>query len=137
MTSTLTFKGLTFALFAVNFCDFKLIPIIYEDFEICVTPEENAGKFDYSELEIIAETDTKVYMNGSWKFLKEVKSPWTSVVFTEKYERGKWNVEMFYKRIPNFCESIQKETEPWYHITKHFEPKSCPFPAGVSWLTML
>lgn len=125
-------KGLVFVLFANKFCHPKVIPIINEEFESCIDPEENAGKFDLSQLEFIAETDTNVFMNGSWNFLKEVKSPWVSTVFAERYERGQWNVEKLHKRIPDFCDSIQSDQEPWYHVTKHFEPKNCPFPAGVS-----
>lgn len=132
MSMKLVFKGLITFLIAVNFCRCKVIPIVYEDFEICVEPENNAGKFDFSQLEIFAESDTKVYVNGSWTFLEEVKSPWTATIFTERYERGQWNVEALHKRFPDYCDAIQKETEPWYRITSKFEPKSCPFPAGVS-----
>lgn len=115
-----------------NFCFSKLIPIIYEELEYCVEPKNNARMFDFSQLEIFAETDTNVFLNGTWKFLKEVKSPWISNVFTERYERGQWNVELMNRRIPDFCESIQTKTEIWYHVTQYFEPKTCPFPAGVS-----
>lgn len=112
----------------------KVIPIIYEDFEICTEEGESAGKFDFTELEIFAESDTDVYLNGTWSFLKEVKSPWTTVIFAEKYIKSQWNVEL-QKKIPDFCEVIQSATEPWYHVTSKFEPKECPFPAGVSFVS--
>lgn len=105
--------------------------IIYEEIEICGEKEERAGVFEFSELEIFAESDEHVYLNGTWKFLKEIKSPWKSHVFTERKIRGKWSTEILNKKIPDFCEVIQRPTEPWYHVTSKFEHKDCPFPAGV------
>lgn len=115
----------------VKLCSSKIVVTIYEDYEVCVEPEESAGKFDFSELEIFAESDTKVFLNGSWNFLKEVKSPWPSTIFTERYDRGQWNIELVSKKIPDFCEVIQNPNEPWYEMTSQFEHKHCPFPAGV------
>lgn len=127
----LLLKGFIFVFTVVNLSEPKVIPIIYEEFEKCVEPEETAGKFDFSELEIIAESDTKVYFNGSWNFLKQVKSPWAVLFSTEKYERGVWNPGPLSKKIKDFCKSIQSQSEPWYSVTRHFEPKNCPFAAGV------
>ena len=111
----------------------KVIPIIYEDFEMCVDdPAEVAGKLDFSELEVFAESDTKVYLNGSMNFLKEVKKPWSWVVFTERFSRNQWNVDSFYRKIPDFCKSILNPLEPWYFITSKMTPNNCPFLAGVS-----
>lgn len=123
-------------LFFLKYCSSKVIPIIYEEYEECVKPEEKAGKFDFSELEIIAESDTHVYMNGSWNFIEEVKSPWTAIIFMERYERSQWILEALYKKVPDFCKSIQDPEETWYHVTSHFEPKNCPFPAGVRFSIM-
>ena len=108
-----------------------LVPIIYEDYEICVDDEHRAKKFDFSYLEIIAVSDYKVYLNGTWKILGDVKSPWAVTIFTEKYIRNQWSVVILNKKIPDFCEVVQKITEPWYYVTSHFIPKNCPFPAGV------
>jgi hypothetical protein len=116
----------------IVYCNAKLIPIVYEDFEMCTKEGEDAGKFDFSQLEILAESDTSVYLNGSWKFAKEVKSPWTAIIFAEKYIKSEWVVERLSKKIPDFCEVIQGPNEPWYYVTQHFEHKECPFPAGVS-----
>lgn len=110
----------------------KIVPIIYEDFEICVKPEERAGKFDFSELHYIAESDTVVYVNGSWNIMEEVKSPWKTEMYTERFIRGQWVGEAFYKKIDDFCAVIQEPLQPWYKVTRKFKPKNCPFPAGVS-----
>jgi hypothetical protein len=40
-------------------------------------------------------------------------------------------VEILNKNIPDFCEVIQKPTEPWFSITSKFTHKLCPFPKGV------
>lgn len=116
----------------LNFASAKVVPIIYEKFEMCVEPENRAGKFDFSQLEYIAESDTVVFANGTWKFLEEVKSPWKATLFTEKFIRGQWSVEAFFKKIDDFCKVIQDPTQPWYPVTSKFEHKKCPFPAGVS-----
>lgn len=110
----------------------KIAPVIYEGLEMCVPPEERANKFDYSELEFITESDTVVYLNGSWTFLEEVSSPWKSVLLTERFVRGQWVLETFQKKIDDFCAVIQDPLAPWYKITSKFEPKHCPFPKGVS-----
>jgi len=110
----------------------RIIPIIYEDYEFCVNETFNAGKFDFSELEFMAESDDHVYVNGSWKFVKEVHAPWTATIFTEKYDRSQWVIDTLYKRIPDFCAVVQDPLQPWYPLTSHFEHKNCPFPAGVS-----
>lgn len=132
----LTIKKLLAVLSIISVCSAKVVPIFYEDYEFCVTPEENAGKFDFSQMEILAETDTEVYLNGSWNFVKEVKSPWKAKFFLERHDRGEWNVDAIYKDMNDLCESIQGPSEPWYYITSKFEHKNCPFPAGVSFLTL-
>lgn len=123
----------SFVVFFVSFllANAKLIPIVYEDIEFCAKEGEDAKMFDYSHLEIFAESDTKVYLNGSWIVLKEIKSPWKVTFFAEKYIRSQWNMEMFNKKIPDFCKVIQSPLELWYHVTSKFNHKNCPFPAGV------
>jgi hypothetical protein len=114
----------------------KVMPVVYEGFEICVEPEDRAGVFDFSDIEIFAESDTDMFVNGTWKFLKTVKSPWKWIIFTEKFERNQWNVEAFNRVIPDFCQVIQNQNEPWHFVTKNFKHKNCPFPAGVSWTSL-
>lgn len=128
----MTVKRFAFiVMFLAGFCHPKIIPIIREGFELCAEPENRAGKLDYSNLEIIAESDEDVFLNGSILFLKEIKAPWKALFFLEKFHRDKWNMEMIKKSVPDFCATIQKPSEPWYFITSKFEHKDCPFPAGV------
>lgn len=69
-------------------------------------------------------------MNGTWKFLKELKKPWKAHLQLEKYDRGEWLVQALDKDYDDFCEPLHRVTEPWYYF---FEDKeSCPVPAGVS-----
>lgn len=131
MVKTLGFCVCSIVNFLIVGC-IKVIPIIYEDHELCVEPENNAGKFDWSNMEIIAESDTAVFLNGSLHILKKVDSPWKSTVFTERFLRGKWNVEALHKKIPDFCAVLQDPLTSWYHITSQWNPKNCPYEAGVS-----
>lgn len=107
----------------------EVIPVFDEVIQDCTTPDTKAGFFDFSGLEIIAENDTHAYLNGSWKFLKEVSSPWVYVIYTERFERGQWNLFAFNKRVPDFCKVIHSPTEPWYMIYKNVP--GCPLKAGV------
>lgn len=115
-----------------GFCRGKIVPYITEGYEMCAEPDMRASKLDYSGLEIIAESDDEVYLNGNITVLKEIKSPWKALFFLERFHRGKWNMEMIKKSVPDFCATIQSKKEAWYFITSKFEHKNCPFPAGVS-----
>lgn len=115
----------------INACYAKIFPVVNEQFEICVKPENWSGRFDYSEMEIVAVTETKVYLNGTWLFLKEVKSPWQYELIAEKFERGVWNIQAYHKRIPDFCQVLHSPIDPWYLVTSKFEPYNCPYPSGV------
>lgn len=64
------------------------------------------------------------------KYLKEVKSPWSSHYFIEKYERSKWHKAVVDRKIADFCIGLQNPTEPWYRFTSTFNKKNCPFEAG-------
>lgn len=125
-------KNLLLLSIFVQFSVSKILIIIYEDYEVCVEPEQHAGKLDFSELEIFAESDTKVYLNGSLIFMQDIDAPWRWYVFTERFDRDKWHIDTFTKRIPDFCKSIQNPLEPWYFMTSKLEHKNCPFPAGVT-----
>lgn len=108
----------------------KMTMILDEGFEKCVEPEEDANVFDISSAEIVAESDTEVYFNGSVKFLRAIESPWFVHVYTEKFERGGWNVYAMDRKIKDFCAVIHSSLEIWYRFTKDL--KGCPLAAGVS-----
>lgn len=73
--------------------------------------------------------DEHVAMNGTWKFLKEVKNPWKAHVFTEKYNRGEWLLQAADRNFDDFCGSLHGLVEPWSYAFEGRE--SCPIPAGV------
>lgn len=109
----------------------KIVPIIDEALEECVTEEDKAGIFDLSGLQVIAEDDTHAFMNGTWKFNKDLRAPWVYIIYTERFDRGEWSVYALNKRIENFCAEMHDPLEPWYGIFKHVP--ACPALAGVSW----
>lgn len=119
-------------LLVVVICEAKIFPFIHEDFESCVEPEDDGGYFDYSNFQLVATSDTEIYANGSVEFVKEVKSPWKANFYNEKYDKGSWYRTGPTKRIDDFCHTIQSPLEVWYPVTRLFNHKNCPFPAGVS-----
>lgn len=114
----------------LKFTSAKITMILDEGFEKCVEPEEDANVFDFSNAEIVAESDTDVYFNGSVKFLKKVESPWFLHIYTEKFERGEWNVYAMNRKIKDFCAVLHNPLEVWYRYSKNL--KGCPLAAGVS-----
>lgn len=108
----------------------KMEIVIDEKLEKCVDAKDDAGVSDLSEFEIIAESDTKVFLNGSIKFLKNVEAPWMIHMFAEKLHRGQWNVYAIDKTVPDFCSVMHSPKEVWYPYVKDFG--GCPIAAGVS-----
>lgn len=97
--------------------------------EDCSKPGEAAGYYDISGVEVIIETDTDIYLNGSVEFLKEVTGPWKTRVYSEQYVRSKWVPAIIEKKIPDLCQSIHSPNEPWYNHLK--DQPGCPIPVGV------
>lgn len=108
----------------------KIIPIIDEKLEFCLQPDETA-KMDYSQLEIVVVSDTETYLNGTIVIKEEIRSPFVGYIYTEKFDRGQWNIEAMYKKIADFCNEMQNPLMPWYKYTSKMDPKNCPFPPGV------
>jgi hypothetical protein len=107
----------------------KIVPIIDEKFENCATAEEDAEALDRSNIEIIAESDTEVYINGSLKFLRQVGQLLPFRMYAEKLQRdGQWLVESFNIKRPDFCDALHNPTEVWYAKSKKYK---CPLKAGV------
>lgn len=125
--------ALSFVISALILCDFamgKMQVMIDETFENCTESGAASGAFDFSKFELIAETDTAIYANGSIKFAREIKSPLKLRLFTEKFDRGQWNIMVYDKTLPNFCQSMHDPKEIMYKFFKHCPP--CPYAAGVS-----
>lgn len=114
----------------INFSNCKVVTMFDEAIKDCTTPETKAGVYDFTGMDVIAQDDTHAFLNGTWKFLKDVKSPWVYVIYTERFERGQWNVYAFNKRVSDFCKVIHSPTESWYNIYKNVD--GCPLKAGVS-----
>lgn len=107
----------------------KMEIIIDEKIDNCTKPYEIAEVWDFSNFELIAESDTEVYANGSVKFLKDVDGRWAANIFAEKFYRGQWNIYAFDKKVPDFCASKHNPAELWYKYFKDTKP--CPLKAGV------
>ena len=111
----------------------KMEIIIDERIENCTKPGDEGGAFDISNIELIAETDTEVFANGTLRFIKNLGAPWYVNAFTEKFHRGQWNLFALDKKIPDFCAVMHSSTEMWYKYFKDF--KGCPLNFGVSFLS--
>lgn len=109
----------------------KMDFIIDEKIETCVGSGEAAGAVDISHVELVAETDTKLVINGTVTFLKAIQSPWPTHTFAEKNDRGKWNLYAYEKTVKDFCSVMHKPTEVWYYYMKNL--KGCPLQPGVSY----
>lgn len=126
--------------------ELKIVPYINEDYEDCTTGER--GKtFDLSGLKVVVNNGslfidgrkkffqqfcfTSSTFPGEIKFKSDLKAPWTVWIVFERKKRGQWIVSIFNRYIPNFCNVMKLEHEPWYAITKHMK-HDCPIPAGVS-----
>lgn len=107
----------------------KIMVLPDDKIEPYVKPEDAAGVFDISKLEIVIESDTDIFLNGTWKFLKEVKK-WKGQNIAEQFDRGAWSKRGIDRKWDDFCPQIHNPTELWYNMFK--KVKECPFPAGVN-----
>lgn len=62
--------------------------------------------------------------------MKEVKSPWISHIYMEKFDREQWNTAMLDMNVPDLCLELQNPAMPWYFLTSQMKKKNCPYPAG-------
>lgn len=108
----------------------KVIPVFQESFEDCADPNEKAGFFDFSRMEIIADNDTHAHGNGTWKMTNDLKAPWEAHMYTERFERGHWSIFGINKQIKDFCAVMHSPTEIWYFAFQRI-PR-CPAVNGVS-----
>lgn len=104
--------------------------ILHETLENCVQSGEEAGVIDMTKFELIAVSDTEVFLNGTVKFLKAIKAPWIVHAFTEKNIRGQWSLYALEKKIPDFCEVMHRKSEIWFSYMKDLP--GCPLEKGVN-----
>jgi hypothetical protein len=107
----------------------KIVLLPDDKIEIC--SEEKSGHFSYDDLHIEIESDTDIFLNGSVKFLKEVKSPWNLKAYAEQSVRDKWIVAMFNRKIPDYCAAMKQHGEFWYDMLK--DKQGCPILEGVNY----
>jgi hypothetical protein len=71
------------------------------------------------------------FETGSITIKTEIATAWTVSIALEKPFENQWFFWYFYRDIPDFCQALGLENEPWYVVTKHFK-QDCPMQAGVS-----
>jgi len=119
--------------FSSGDADRIFIPIVDEKIHDC----GHTGYIDWSEFELLAYNDTHTFMNGKIKMLKEIHSPWSIKVSSERFDRGEWHTGEIQRSIPDMCLELQEEVEPWYPVSKRMLQKSCPyFPGYVEHINM-
>lgn len=98
----------------------------------CTKPEESPHVYDFRDLEIVHTSDTEMFVNGSIRFLKDIDSPWQERHYTEKFDRGQWNLALVNTQFQDFCPRIKSPTEAWHFQMRHLP--GCPIKAGVRML---
>lgn len=102
----------------------------YEDIRPCPWFQDIGDSYiDVSGLDVFVDDNSKGYFNGTWKFLKDVKSPWKSRYYTEQFKRAEWNIWAIDKANSDFCQSMKNPLDPVYNI--FVNQPGCPFLAGV------
>ena len=89
----------------------------------------DAGYFGIENLEIIVESDTEVFLNGSVIIMKELRAPWNVEYYAEELRQNKWTRSPIQKKFNDFCGSFHNPTDIWYMLLKDFP--GCDFKAGV------
>ena len=124
---SLILHSLFLGLFLHNFVNGQMELIVDEQIEVC-TKSGIERALDFSGFELIAQTDTTIFGNGTVKFLKNAAKPLKAHVFAEKFERGKWTPQVFDKKFHDFC--AEKDNPKSYKYFVDCPP--CPFQAGAS-----
>lgn len=133
-STTLKMKNFAQLLIFVAFISFsssKVQILPEEGVEKCSENVENeAGYFSVDNLEVLVESDTDIFLNGSVKIMKELKSPWLSEYYAEQFYRDQWVRSPIQRKFDDLCQVFHSPTEMWYPILK--DVPGCPFAEGVS-----
>lgn len=114
----------------------KILILPEELIEKCPENEDNnAAHFGVDSLEIVVESDTEIFLNGSVKILREVKTPWVAEYFAEQYVRDQWVRSPIQRKFDDLCLFIHSPTELWFRITQSVP--NCPFKAGVKMISKI
>lgn len=79
---------------------------------------------------MVPVNDTHTFVDGKWKILQDLKSPWKGRLTMEKYTQGQWLVQGFDRKYDDICSSLKNPAEPVYDVFKSVP--GCPSEAGVS-----
>lgn len=97
----------------LSFCEGRIVPIVDEKFDVCTPPNESAEKLDYSGMELIAEDDYNVYLNGTLRVLNDMNGPIKTIFYTEKFDRGQWHKFGLLKKMDDWCPKMMDPLESW------------------------
>ena len=107
----------------------KLVPIYNEHFEDCDGIENKFGRFfEFSNLEIVYESENNQLMNGTVVFNTEILT-WPLTVYFKKYSSGEWQKYGPTIKRENFCAEIHNPLEIWYKVFK--DAQGCPINKDV------
>lgn len=115
----------------INFSSVVFPAIIFDidpDYKDC--PGVVNDIFDLSKLEIIPINDSATFLNGPFKILNEIKSPFKVLFTTKRLIKGQWVKGELNKHIIDFCLTMKNRLDVFYPIAKHFKSR-CPTKAGV------
>jgi hypothetical protein len=109
----------------------KVLILPEELVEKCPENADNdAGYFGVDAIDIVVESDTDIFLNGSVKILKELKSPWLAEYYAEQFYRDTWVRSPIQRKFDDLCLSFHSPKEIWYKILK--DVPECPFEADVN-----
>jgi hypothetical protein len=94
--------------------------------------DKEAKMFDMSSIQLIPQNDTHTFLNGTIKFLQDMKQKWRTRVYTEKKVQGQWLMQAFDRTYDDLCVSMFSPLEPFHKYVK--DMKKCPLQAAVSLL---
>ena len=90
------------------------------------------GILDLSKFQIISTDDTHTYVNGTIKFNAEIKKPWKAKLFSQKYDRGQWVVDILDRNVDDGCQTMRDPMSPLYMY--QYDQPACPIKPGVIYL---
>lgn len=67
-----------------------------------------------SDFEMISTDDTHTYINGTLKFISDIKQPWKGKIYSEKYDRGQWVINVLDRKYDYICGKIPDPMSPLY-----------------------
>lgn len=84
--------------------------LLNEDIENCKY-NESLSYLDFSSIKFTIINDSLTVVDGKLIVTENIKRPWQSFFFGERYERGTW-IRMLQKTMPDFCNHILNPMEP-------------------------